>query len=613
MRTPNQYECVKRISPTAAAKRLFHLVSGRYRAGKRIAPSPAEPLFEPLEQRLFLSGDVTAAVSGAGNLVITGDAAANAITIDQGGLGSGQFRIGATYGATTINGAAGPAVFSGVTGTVVMDFDDGADFVEVDGAALPGHLVIDGGLNGCTISLINSATVAGSAAIHAASGTLYLHMSSMAEIAGHLKAVSTNGTSMILLSGAQIGGNVKVLSGSAMDYFLLTDATIGGSAAVYAGGGTNLLQLNNAAVMGNLLVKNGDGDQVVRFLNSGFVGNHVKVVNGDGDHTLHINDGGCLGNLAVVNGSGDHTITVENCSVIDGTIGIRNGTGNHQILLDDTAVNGSVVVKNWGGNCTTDIKAGTGILGHFFLAGLAGNTATTFDGSAIGGSVVIRMGGNGNNSLTLDTTPIMGNLNVVYGGGDDIVACIGGSVNGSVKYNGGNGYNCLVMYGGATVDGHLAFASGYDGSQCYADEANFHGNVYYRGKAGTNLFTATGCTYLGTVGVKTGNDVDAISIADSALGGKSFFRTSGGDDQLWIETGGAPAGPTTTFGLTARIATGSGNDQVTIGTACEAGNAAVFSSHLFINGGSGADTCDYMGNGNTFAALLGVHDFETEL
>ena len=58
------------------------------------------------------AGNVEASVKG-GNLVLTGDDASNELELDQDMLGAGELRVTPGVG-TTLNGAAGPAVFPGV-------------------------------------------------------------------------------------------------------------------------------------------------------------------------------------------------------------------------------------------------------------------------------------------------------------------------------------------------------------------------------------------------------------------------------------------------------------------------------------------------------------------
>ncbi len=69
--------------------------------------------FEPLESRLLLSGTVLASVVN-GNLNLRGDAAANAILLDQTGLNAGQVRVSGASG-TAINNQTNPIILSGVT------------------------------------------------------------------------------------------------------------------------------------------------------------------------------------------------------------------------------------------------------------------------------------------------------------------------------------------------------------------------------------------------------------------------------------------------------------------------------------------------------------------
>jgi hypothetical protein len=70
-------------------------------------------------------------------LVLQGDAAANDVVIDRAGLGADQLRV-TPENATTVNGGAAPAVFSGVTAGIKATLDAGDDEVEVVATNLPG-------------------------------------------------------------------------------------------------------------------------------------------------------------------------------------------------------------------------------------------------------------------------------------------------------------------------------------------------------------------------------------------------------------------------------------------------------------------------------------------
>jgi Ca2+-binding RTX toxin-like protein len=106
---------------------------------------------ESLESRTVLAGNVTAVLQ-KGNLIVTGDAANNGITITQ--LENGSFEV-AGDGTTAINGQSlgTPAVFTGVTKNVKVDMKAGNDNVSLSDVIIPQNLVVDGGKGNDTIAL----------------------------------------------------------------------------------------------------------------------------------------------------------------------------------------------------------------------------------------------------------------------------------------------------------------------------------------------------------------------------------------------------------------------------------------------------------------------------
>src|SRR4051794_39897830 len=81
------------------------------------------PGLERLEGRALLVGNVTTTFHGQ-ELLITGDAAANAIEVNQQDLGPGQYRI-VGLGDTTVNGQA--AVVVTARQDLHIDLGDGRD------------------------------------------------------------------------------------------------------------------------------------------------------------------------------------------------------------------------------------------------------------------------------------------------------------------------------------------------------------------------------------------------------------------------------------------------------------------------------------------------------
>src|SRR5215210_6931817 len=77
------------------------------------------PMMQGLENRVMLSGNVTASVV-SGFLVLKGDAASNEIVMTRTGVTASQIKISSGSSATTINGAAGPLVLGGVRGLKIQ-------------------------------------------------------------------------------------------------------------------------------------------------------------------------------------------------------------------------------------------------------------------------------------------------------------------------------------------------------------------------------------------------------------------------------------------------------------------------------------------------------------
>jgi pimeloyl-ACP methyl ester carboxylesterase len=118
--------------------------------------------FEPLEERRLMSvsenltslrssladpddNNVTAVVNRRGDLVITGNGAANHIAIDQDGLRPDQFRISSADGSTTINGRSNPVVFARVRDDVHVSLRGGDDVLELSRINVRGDLRINMG------------------------------------------------------------------------------------------------------------------------------------------------------------------------------------------------------------------------------------------------------------------------------------------------------------------------------------------------------------------------------------------------------------------------------------------------------------------------------------
>ncbi|MDQ3029877.1 MAG: hypothetical protein M3R09_07600 [Actinomycetota bacterium] len=180
---------------------------------------------EPLERRVFLSGNVTAWVS-QGDLTIGGDAEANAIVLDQAGLNADQVRVTGT-GGTTINDGAEPVIMSGITRAVGMHLGDGDDSLVMRDVSFPGDVWLnaDGGTN--TLALSNVQTA----------GSIYLGNDSTANttitiadttIDGYLHISTGSGGHNLALDAVEVKGKTKIGSLNANDVITVDDSTFNG-------------------------------------------------------------------------------------------------------------------------------------------------------------------------------------------------------------------------------------------------------------------------------------------------------------------------------------------------------------------------------------------------
>ncbi len=180
---------------------------------------------EPLERRVFLSGNVTAWVS-QGDLTIGGDAEANAIVLDQAGLNADQVRVTGT-GGTTINDGADPVIMSGITRAVGMHLGDGDDSLVMRDVSFPGDVWLnaDGGTN--TLALSNVQTA----------GSIYLGNDSTANttitiadttIDGYLHISTGSGGHNLALDAVEVKGKTKIGSLNANDVITVDDSTFNG-------------------------------------------------------------------------------------------------------------------------------------------------------------------------------------------------------------------------------------------------------------------------------------------------------------------------------------------------------------------------------------------------
>ncbi len=198
---------------------------------------------EALEERIAPAGAIMAEIRG-GNLVITGDADANDIVIDDAGLGAGQIRITSGGDATEINGGAGPVVLDGFTRGITMKLGDGDDTVVLDQLNYPGGLTADMGAGNDALTLTTTA-------VH---GNVNVKMGD-----GDDTFTGTLGNY----------GNVKVDAGAGDNAFSVSDTILNGTVIYKGQGGADSFHLHDCGVYKSTTVQMGDGSADVSIDASG--------------------------------------------------------------------------------------------------------------------------------------------------------------------------------------------------------------------------------------------------------------------------------------------------------------------------------------------------------
>jgi hypothetical protein len=449
----------------------------RRTAPKRRAAArrPVRLAVEALEERLALSGNVTAALA-RGTLTLTGDPLANHVVLSQPGFG--QLTLTPADG-TTVNGQARPLTFTGVTGDLNIGLGRGADEVDFDLANpifLLGNLTIDygaspGGNGNKTTETVNATssylTVAGNLTVRYAAGSVTTVFDNL-DVGGNVSVRHGVGDSTFTIDNrvggegpySNVYGNVTVTNTQGRAQNLLADTNVFGNVAFANGlarasdndAGFNVFDDNHnnttlATVGGNVSFSNLTGDS---HASDDVLDVHVK-----GNVTLNLGSGNFqarVGNDAIqqepviegdlnLTGTGSDTVTLGKAGSgpglrVMGRLNVRLGLLGDNLDLEDVHVASATSIATGAGNDTVTIDADTGSLGSVFAGAFALKTG--------GGMDMVRINSNSGDRVTDFQGPVRVNL----GGGDDsLFLATAGTVkfeaaaNLPVVFDGGTGIN----------------------------------------------------------------------------------------------------------------------------------------------------------------------------
>lgn len=270
---------------------------------------------ESLERRLLMAGDVTAALKG-GWLVVTGDAEANQVLIEN--TASGEYSVTGADG-TTVSGSP----VTGVTKGVKVNLKDGDDVVAIVGS--------------------------GGGTFHAT---------------GDVKVTTGKGNDRILVAGLQADGKVTLNSGNATgegagDQVLVTDSQVGKNLSVKTGNGHDQVGIGQGEPLDTMLE-----DFLVEM-----EWEELDVLPGDVQ---------VQGKLSVTTGNGNDQVMIGD-SQIGGSVSVNTGGGTDEAMIQNLDVEGGASLKMGGGNDDYLGIQGNHVAGKVKLNGGSGSGDTLED------------------------------------------------------------------------------------------------------------------------------------------------------------------------------------------------------------------------------------------
>jgi hypothetical protein len=459
----------------------------------------------------MLAGNITVNVAG-GVMTIDGDAAANIFTLTP---NAGDVRV--TGAATTINGAAGPTDFAGVT-SVIMNLGAEADNVTVQNLTLT-TLTINGEAGADTILVNTTMNVTGVATLDG--GTEADNLTFSNSTSGTLQIFGDTGNDAITAS--TVTATTLLISGEQNEDDILVT------------GLTN-------TVVGTLNVNGNDGNDIIDFLASnGTLASPLTIDGNAGNDTLRVNNV-TVGVLDVDAGSGDDNIIlgIDNLPDINSVAGLNNAIAEGSLTVNTTlTVSGDV------GNDTISAYRVFGTADWTVDTGAVNNLTTNTDIfttywtvsdqlTVIGGAGVDRLnifyhtsngvasvtGAAGDDVLQILISHFLVNANFFGENGNDVLAADTNLFDLDLFINGGQGDDVLIVAASVVIGDMTIFGDSGADYGLIGRHAN--------GSAGGNLVEN------GLLDIDTGTGVDNFNISFNSL---LQFYANLGDDNDSVETG----------------------------------------------------------------------------
>ena len=472
---------------------------------------------QPLEAREVPAGKITAVLSPAGLLMLTGDDAANVVTLQVTGGG-----MTLTPDATTaINDkAAGTAVPFGAVTSIKADLKGGADTLSIDAAAafgVSGMVSINLGDGDNTLKLATTGMVnLGGLTVTGGDGsdTVTVKGGVGSTVGGTAKLTYANGGSSTTLDGVTFAG-VTIKAGDAIgipNEVTGTNATVTKAFSAALGNSfPGTVALTGGSYTGGISVS---GYSLSTLLKNTTVTKAVTVKGGY-DADVQVDGVTVTGNVAV---------TAPNANFS------ANGTGS--TVTGTLNLTGSAWTSaDFASTSPTEVKGNITVKGGWF------SDSFTANGNFKAGKNVSLNLGDGDNRVSVgDATALVsigGKLTVQTGAGKDTVELDRVSLAGTADLKLGAGTDTLSIEDGTTFAKTFKADLGTGDDTISVAQNSGVGPVTFTGKATILAGTGNDTLFLG-VAIAAGGDAttrvvfsDATSVVDGGLGLNDFDQAGG--------------------------------------------------------------------------------------
>ena len=348
---------------------------------------------ESLEDRRLLAGNISATFYG-GNLVLRGDAADNAIIVSQPAPNQVTL-VGKTNSSstTTINGSAGPVVFTGILLSIDADLKAGNDQFLVGNNTTEVNALNNEILFGAagTFSGLATARTVVKYGINFRGGDGTDSAAIFADVGASIYADMGANNDGIAVQGSVVKGSVILIGGTEnQQSHLVRNSAVGNQITIYGGTGSSRVILDASSALGVTILTQNSNDQII-------------VSSSNIKHSLVIS----------TLGGGDEITTTG--SIIGGSWIVNSGADDDLVTLNSTTIRFDAIVHTGSGNDAVDVvsKGSTQT-----TIGSDGNDQLTIRNAQFGSGVTVSMG-LGNDHATISNVTIRRNLSVFLGLGND--------------------------------------------------------------------------------------------------------------------------------------------------------------------------------------------------